>query len=187
MADARAGGVGDGRGLRHTDAEHAAARARVTGADADEDADGPRAHQVQCGRVRRAAADDHRDLELTDELLQVERLGGLRDVLRRHDGALDDEDVELALEHVAGVALEGELDILVIQGTVVSAEQDRKSTRLNSSHTVTSYAVFCLKKKKLKSGGCHGCRFVAPVKGTAPRQCFKCIVYIAKLYRPGDT
>src|SRR5260221_10789839 len=28
---------------------------------------------------------------------------------------------------------------------------DRKSTRLNSSHTVISYAVFCLKKKKTKS------------------------------------
>src|SRR5436190_15595832 len=28
-------------------------------------------------------------------------------------------------------------------------DQDRKSTRLNSSHTVNSYAVFCLKKKKL--------------------------------------
>src|SRR5260221_1133650 len=27
-------------------------------------------------------------------------------------------------------------------------EGDRKSTRLNSSHTVISYAVFCLKKKK---------------------------------------
>src|SRR5947207_6403251 len=27
---------------------------------------------------------------------------------------------------------------------------DRKSTRLNSSHTVISYAVFCLKKKKHK-------------------------------------
>src|SRR5438132_6502939 len=27
---------------------------------------------------------------------------------------------------------------------------DRKSTRLNSSHTVISYAVFCLKKKTLK-------------------------------------
>src|SRR5947207_11520773 len=27
---------------------------------------------------------------------------------------------------------------------------DRKSTRLNSSHTVISYAVFCLKKKKNK-------------------------------------
>src|SRR5260221_2532782 len=28
---------------------------------------------------------------------------------------------------------------------------DRKSTRLNSSHTVISYAVFCLKKKKRKA------------------------------------
>src|SRR5438034_10646149 len=34
----------------------------------------------------------------------------------------------------------------VIQGQVDST--DRKSTRLNSSHTVISYAVFCLKKKK---------------------------------------
>src|SRR5256885_3899702 len=29
-----------------------------------------------------------------------------------------------------------------------AAEEDRKSTRLNSSHLVISYAVFCLKKKK---------------------------------------
>src|SRR2546426_7681689 len=29
-----------------------------------------------------------------------------------------------------------------------SAQRDRKSTRLNSSHLVISYAVFCLKKKK---------------------------------------
>src|SRR5260221_10751731 len=28
------------------------------------------------------------------------------------------------------------------------APRDRKSTRLNSSHTVISYALFCLKKKK---------------------------------------
>src|SRR5256885_3760707 len=39
-------------------------------------------------------------------------------------------------------------------GEVVEAEQaeeipDRKSTRLNSSHLVISYAVFCLKKKKI--------------------------------------
>src|SRR5436190_3182710 len=32
-----------------------------------------------------------------------------------------------------------------------AACRDRKSTRLNSSHTVISYAVFCLKKKKKKS------------------------------------
>src|SRR5438034_2339922 len=30
----------------------------------------------------------------------------------------------------------------------VAYQRDRKSTRLNSSHTVISYAVFCLKKKK---------------------------------------
>src|SRR5438034_3134259 len=29
----------------------------------------------------------------------------------------------------------------------VGEDRDRKSTRLNSSHTVISYAVFCLKKK----------------------------------------
>src|SRR3712207_8187822 len=32
----------------------------------------------------------------------------------------------------------------------VSIEEDRKSTRLNSSHANISYAVFCLKKKKKK-------------------------------------
>src|SRR5437588_9931408 len=30
----------------------------------------------------------------------------------------------------------------------LNGSRDRKSTRLNSSHTVISYAVFCLKKKK---------------------------------------
>src|SRR5438477_6644217 len=32
---------------------------------------------------------------------------------------------------------------------IESARSDRKSTRLNSSHMSISYAVFCLKKKKL--------------------------------------
>src|SRR5256885_5584867 len=31
---------------------------------------------------------------------------------------------------------------------------DRKSTRLNSSHLVISYAVFCLKKKDMRSSNC---------------------------------
>src|SRR5438034_2890855 len=35
---------------------------------------------------------------------------------------------------------------LLVDDAIIS---DRKSTRLNSSHTVISYAVFCLKKKKL--------------------------------------
>src|SRR5258708_27036488 len=32
-----------------------------------------------------------------------------------------------------------------------AARGDRKSTRLNSSHQIISYAVFCLKKKKIQS------------------------------------
>src|SRR5947207_8080889 len=34
--------------------------------------------------------------------------------------------------------------------------QDRKSTRLHSSHTVISYAVFCLKKKKIRESEIGG-------------------------------
>src|SRR2546426_3591958 len=34
-------------------------------------------------------------------------------------------------------------------------KQDRKSTRLNSSHLVISYAVFCLKKKKTANTQSH--------------------------------
>src|SRR5256885_8965041 len=46
------------------------------------------------------------------------------------------------LDHEAVLVLTG---VLVDRGRQVS---DRKSTRLNSSHLVISYAVFCLKKKK---------------------------------------
>src|SRR5437588_8682377 len=44
-------------------------------------------------------------------------------------------------------AARANLDPLVVEGFQWG---DRKSTRLNSSHTVISYAVFCLKKKKKK-------------------------------------
>src|SRR5690348_17361354 len=36
-----------------------------------------------------------------------------------------------------------------VHGDVRDAAEDRKSTRLNSSHPSISYAVFCLKKKKI--------------------------------------
>src|SRR5260221_4785102 len=44
-----------------------------------------------------------------------------------------------------------------------NARRDRKSTRLNSSHTVISYAVFCLKKKKKDRESKHTIR-----EGLAP-------------------
>src|SRR2546430_7019043 len=39
-------------------------------------------------------------------------------------------------------------DIAVVIGGCPGSPADRKSTRLNSSHSQISYAVFCLKKKK---------------------------------------
>src|SRR2546430_11478378 len=44
----------------------------------------------------------------------------------------------------------------VVEGQVVlgPVAQDRKSTRLNSSHSQISYAVFCLKKKNVRYCKC---------------------------------
>src|SRR5438034_2151957 len=39
---------------------------------------------------------------------------------------------------------------LLLPVDLLPRAEDRKSTRLNSSHTVISYAVFCLKKKTKK-------------------------------------
>src|SRR5256885_17247774 len=54
------------------------------------------------------------------------------------------EDVDAALN--TAVSRFGSLNVLVNCAGI----GDRKSTRLNSSHLVISYAVFCLKKKKKK-------------------------------------
>src|SRR5436190_12054859 len=51
---------------------------------------------------------------------------------------------KLGLPHLAAT-----LNELVARADATTI--DRKSTRLNSSHTVISYAVFCLKKKKKTS------------------------------------
>src|SRR2546427_8867771 len=41
------------------------------------------------------------------------------------------------------------------EGQTLYCLGDRKSTRLNSSHSQISYAVFCLKKKKIQNTICH--------------------------------
>src|SRR3712207_8216464 len=53
-------------------------------------------------------------------------------------------DGEARLARDARVAVGGKAGALLV------ADQDRKSTRLNSSHANNSYAVFCLKKKNLQ-------------------------------------
>src|SRR2546422_4538820 len=82
----------------------------------------------------RSHGDDVHALTLDQVDAGVER-GGLS-----RPGRAGDEDDPL-------VVLEQTLDALDL-----ARIQDRKSTRLNSSHGYISYAVFCLKKKKTTKG-----------------------------------
>src|SRR5207244_11632080 len=43
------------------------------------------------------------------------------------------------------------IPILLGRDKIAADGQDRKSTRLNSSHQIISYAVFCLKKRKIQN------------------------------------
>src|SRR5258708_9023413 len=68
---------------------------------------------------------------------QVERTVVLEDAVEHHRGGV-------LVEHAAGIAVEA-----VVGGAGIAlGDQDRKSTRLNSSHQIISYAFFCFKKKK---------------------------------------
>src|SRR2546427_11326992 len=96
----------------------------------------------------------------------VAQVGGLYlgVVQERRGRALEDDTS--ALEHVGAVGdFEGEVRVLLdeerrhalgpelpdhLEEVHHDEGRDRKSTRLNSSHSQISYAVFCLKKKKNK-------------------------------------
>src|SRR5688572_32324969 len=84
-------------------------------------------------------------------LFRSERLRGrtpegdeIRVAGRRHETAAHVHhggvDVVPGFEHAAA-------ELLNPHGADLPENQDRKSTRLNSSHSQISYAVFCLKKK----------------------------------------
>src|SRR5256885_8253457 len=59
-------------------------------------------------------------------------------------------DLEVARGHELAVGHGDDVELAEDRPQQQAREQDRKSTRLNSSHLVISYAVFCLKKKKKK-------------------------------------
>src|SRR5947208_9767743 len=66
-----------------------------------------------------------------------------------------------ALDHLFQGAVQRQADADILhqtlelrskrRGAFLGDDLDRKSTRLNSSHQIISYAVFCLKKKKKKN------------------------------------
>src|SRR5688500_19592387 len=110
---------------------------------------------------KEGAQPDRVRTEMTNLGLQPEEWGGetmFVDVSAKTKQNLDDlmESILLVAEveelkanpdaTASGQVIESKLDPGC--GAVVTV--DRKSTRLNSSHLVISYAVFCLKKKKSK-------------------------------------
>src|SRR5256885_7914361 len=58
------------------------------------------------------------------------------------------ETLSLVGESGCGKSTVGRVILRLTEPTAGAVILDRKSTRLNSSHLVISYAVFCLKKKK---------------------------------------
>src|SRR5688572_31023700 len=55
------------------------------------------------------------------------------------------------IEHPLDVGVRSINALLTVGRALIERTPDRKSTRLNSSHSQISYAVFCLKKKNLKN------------------------------------
>src|SRR2546426_6794341 len=64
-----------------------------------------------------------------------------------HEKAAHQADVIVSCLHCRRVVTLAS-EVGAAELTRLQAHLDRKSTRLNSSHLVISYAVFCLKKKK---------------------------------------
>src|SRR5256885_3005455 len=86
-------------------------------------------------------------------------LAGARTRLETEDGGVD----IYRLGHLADL---GAGDPSSMPHTV----RDRKSTRLNSSHLVISYAVFCLKKKKTRNDSYTSC-IISTISVTLRKNC----------------
>src|SRR5438034_9733362 len=104
-------------------------------------------------RVLEGAQED-RVVQVHPEVVEADEGAGPSDHLvadRQPDA--EDERVgdEEGQDHEGGREEHTRQDVLALEEAAEPARAaDRKSTRLNSSHTVISYAVFCLKKKKKK-------------------------------------
>src|SRR5688572_30963039 len=97
---------------------------------------GATAHALARGeRVRRVLVIDEDGTIAAGKALDIQQSGAVEGFHTRVDGTND-------LTRVAGAAV-------AVVADSGRPPRDRKSTRLNSSHSQISYAVFCLKKKKV--------------------------------------
>src|SRR5690625_6729270 len=98
-----------------------------------------------------------KDIELLNEIKNsVKQFSPVETITVCRDPK-DNKFLELAVAAGVSCLISGDKDILelhpfrgiaIVNAVEFLSMEDRKSTRLNSSHVAISYAVFCLKKKK---------------------------------------
>src|SRR5215216_7046876 len=102
------------------------------------------AHAAGAG-MRLMALTDHDTVDGVAEALRAAREHGLRCSPAAELSSVSGEFEDL---HVCGYELRhDDRELRVTLADFRADRGDRKSTRLNSSHQIISYAVFCLKKK----------------------------------------
>src|SRR5688500_19993749 len=99
------------------------------------------------------AVADHRPAIVASRLNAIQLVSALRSVLvgpQFAGSGVDQQPLHVAMSVAPDLRLRsGTIHERVVRGHApVVMQPDRKSTRLNSSHLVISYAVFCLKKRK---------------------------------------
>src|SRR5690625_5724356 len=107
------------------------------------------AHEIFDPETNRRVLVDHAFIVAGGEITKAARnwLGNALDANKRSQIMFMDRDDILNLYVVANLPLpEGALPPTP-PSPWLTRDEDRKSTRLNSSHVAISYAVFCLKKK----------------------------------------
>src|SRR2546427_8469784 len=98
--------------------------------------------RIQHGLVGLIPIDEHREFANAETPNHFERLGAC--LQARSAAALDLSSGPVKMLAIGTMGTRGR------ETDIGECKQDRKSTRLNSSHSQISYAVFCLKKKKKK-------------------------------------
>src|SRR5689334_24125301 len=74
----------------------------------------------------------------------------IANIERRDDQTLAETQARDLAQHISDLGSSADPDTLARAANLIKGSgPDRKSTRLNSSHSSISYAVFCLKKKKI--------------------------------------
>src|SRR5690625_6571651 len=110
--------------------------------------------EVEFGYALIPLVDEGQGGDLLDRIVMIRRqiaieLGIVVPVVRIRDN-IQLEPNEYRLKIKGNEVATGELLLDHYLAMTPDLEEDRKSTRLNSSHVAISYAVFCLKKKKKK-------------------------------------